>query len=324
MEQINAIGRISEDQKSSLVKAIKQCFIDKKGDDKILHPLLTNAFTEINSFKEDERDYLLEVFLRNLFFLFYKRNVARSITRWLTKYMEDWLYYRDKNGYLYNLNLLVEYGNYSLLFYNEIRTLNVLGKTGKYCSRKNPSKIIFYEIMSIPLELCIELVRQNYKKDKGKYKGLIAQALPKFYTTTIRYTKLIVGKTFMKKTFSCIGKKRVRINGIIVPSKEDIVLVKDGDIIIFTRDMQEQTIARLNRDNLIVKMFMEAIGIENIKEYKLFRRTYNDLEKFSPSEISIVDQIKDLRDYYKDHIREITLHEIFSIHGLIELSPIKY
>lgn len=277
---------VTEEQKESLklnatLVAIQQGKISKTISDSQYHPLLNGAKAELHKVQADLQAYAFEVFLRNLFFILaiqrqhniwkeenvkvesevggQMRQAGRSIVRWLWANMQEWLLTR-KEGYLYNLNLIVEYANYDAILHNQIRTTKG--------SKKSPAIVTSKETMNIPLNIVAELIAQNIRK--GVHMSLIARWLPKVQSGKNRYTKLVVGKTFKGKQFDPKGKVWCKLNGEKIYA---ITPVKEGDIISYPRAITSAAKERIKKDQELVHAVCEIMDWDKT-QYTKFRHQY--------------------------------------------------
>lgn len=287
------VSVVSQEEKESVVfiqtlKAINQLRLMKEPTYKQVADLLDAALSEVRSSKSPT--FAIEVLLRNLFFTFsiqrehniWKREgvksdpignqmrvVGRHIANWLWANFQDWLSKRDNDGYLYNLNLLVEYANYDLLTHNQVTTRTANGKTGKVGSKANPNKVVSRETMNIPIELVAELMAQNYRKNIGK--SLIARWLPKWTSSQFRKTTLIYGKDIKRRTFTPPKGVKTWVNGELIDGPKNL---SNGDKIVYQRKITDVAKQRIEDDKALIKAFCKQMGW-TLKQYKTFRKEEN-------------------------------------------------
>ena len=320
MSKINQFNTpLTEEQKDGVVLnhtlvAIQQLKISKTVDDRTLHPLLDKAMTELSLVNAAMHDIAMTMFIRNLAFAFsvqreynywkesgikapvsggQMRNVGLSIERWMNtnKIMTKWLTKRNEDGYLMNMNLIVEHFGYEFFLKNQVTT----GAAPSYGAKKikaskaNPSRTIKIEKQSTPRELVCDLLTQNIRKNTSL--SLIARHLPKITSSTCNYTTLVVGKDIVGTKFNSTGKTWCKLNGI-EQELNSTFDIKVGDIIRYPRKRGNDSMERIARDMVIVEGVKTRMGWSN-SQYEEFRHIHiqNTPEhKFSSNTITAFDE----------------------------------
>ena len=192
-----------------------------------------------------------------------EREIFRSILRWWEKALPE--------SFEKYIKVFAEYTVLENLMYYNITTDRYSGKIlGKEVLFPMPNKV--HEFLASEIR-------------KGKNTNLIARHLPKYSTGKTRTAKKIAkvrgeNKTSYEWTLPK-GKAWTKINGILVDAGVTKVTLKEGDVITYPRDVQQQVLEKRKFLNDWIKDFCKVIGW-SISDYKAFRKTQNTPEqKFS-------------------------------------------